>query len=50
LTTSGCIAGSVEELVESQLAGYRVWLEAIDCAGVEQRLYFETGGNGLKAS
>jgi gamma-glutamyl:cysteine ligase YbdK (ATP-grasp superfamily) len=43
-------AKSVEELVERQLAGYRAWIEAMDRAGVERRLYFETGGNALKAS
>jgi len=43
-------ASSVEELVERQLAGYRSWLGAMDRAGVERRLFFETGGNALKAS
>ena len=43
-------ANSVEELVERQLAGYRAWIEAMDRAGVERRLFFETGGNALKAS
>lgn len=43
-------AKSVEELVERQLAGYHAWLEAMDQAGVERRLFFETGGNTLKAS
>jgi hypothetical protein len=43
-------ARSVEELVERQLAGYRAWLLAMDRAGVERRLFFETGGNPLKAS
>jgi len=43
-------AKSVRELVERQLAGYEAWLEAMDRAGVERRLFFETGGNALKAS
>jgi gamma-glutamyl:cysteine ligase YbdK (ATP-grasp superfamily) len=43
-------AQSVRELVERQLAGYEAWLEAMDIAGVERRLFFETGGNILKAS
>jgi Glutamate-cysteine ligase family 2(GCS2) len=43
-------ARSVEELVERQLAGYRAWLRAMDRAGVEERFFFETGGNALKAS
>jgi gamma-glutamyl:cysteine ligase YbdK (ATP-grasp superfamily) len=43
-------AKSVEELVERQLAGYHAWLEAMDRAGVERCLFFETGGNALKAS
>jgi gamma-glutamyl:cysteine ligase YbdK (ATP-grasp superfamily) len=43
-------AKSVRELIERQLAGYEAWLEAMDRAGVERRLFFETGGNTLKAS
>jgi carboxylate-amine ligase len=43
-------AKSVEELVERQLSGYRVWLAAMDRAGVERRLFLETGGNALKAA
>ncbi len=43
-------AGSVRELVERQLAGYRIWLQAMDRAGVERRLFFEAGGDVLKAS
>ena len=43
-------AKSVRELVERQLAGYEAWLAAMDRAGVERRLFFETGGNALKAS
>ena len=41
---------SVEELVKHGLASYRVWLGAMDRAGVERRTFFETGGNVLKAS
>jgi gamma-glutamyl:cysteine ligase YbdK (ATP-grasp superfamily) len=43
-------AKSVRELVERQLASYETWLAAMDRAGVECRLFFETGGNILKAS
>jgi gamma-glutamyl:cysteine ligase YbdK (ATP-grasp superfamily) len=43
-------ARSVEELVERQLSGYRAWLRAMDRAGVERRLFLETGGNALKAA
>ena len=43
-------AKSVRELVERQLTGYEAWLEAMDRAGVERSLFFETGGNSLKAS
>ncbi|HZY56358.1 MAG TPA: glutamate-cysteine ligase family protein, partial [Rubrobacteraceae bacterium] len=43
-------ARSVEELVERRLADHRAWLEAMDRAGVERRLFFETGGNVLKSS
>jgi len=43
-------AKSVRELVERQLAGYEAWLAAMDRAGVERRLFFESGGNALKAS
>ena len=43
-------AKSVRELVERQLAGYEAWLTAMDRAGVERRLFFETEGNALKAS
>ncbi|MDQ3304276.1 MAG: glutamate-cysteine ligase family protein [Actinomycetota bacterium] len=43
-------ARNVEELIERQLAGYKVWLEAMDRSGVDWRLFFETGGNALKAS
>jgi len=41
---------SVEELVERHLSSYEVWLAAMDRAGVERRLFFETGGNVLEAS
>ena len=43
-------ARSVEELVERQLSSYEAWLAAMDRAGVERHLFFETGGNVLKAS
>ena len=43
-------AKSVRELVERQLAGYEAWLAAMDRAGAERRLFFEAGGNALKAS
>ncbi len=43
-------AKSIEELVERQLSSYGAWLAAMDRAGVERRLFFETGGNVLKAS
>ncbi|MDQ3285428.1 MAG: glutamate-cysteine ligase family protein [Actinomycetota bacterium] len=43
-------AKSVRELVERQLAGYEAWLAAMDRAGVDRRLFFEAGGNALKAS
>ena len=43
-------ARSARELVERQLAGYEAWLEAMDRARVERRLFFEAGGNALKAS
>ena len=43
-------ATDVEELVEQQFASYHAWLAAMDRAGVQQRLFFETGGGLLKAS
>ena len=43
-------AGSTRELVEHQLTRYQTWLEALDQAGVERRLFFETGGGLLTAS
>ena len=43
-------AGCVEELVEQQFARYHAWLEALDRAGVERRLFFEMGGTLLRAS
>lgn len=43
-------AGSTKELVEHQLTRYQTWLEALDRAGVERRLFFKTGGGLLKAS
>ena len=41
---------SIEELVEQQFARYHAWLEALDRAGVERRLFFEMGGSLLEAS
>jgi gamma-glutamyl:cysteine ligase YbdK (ATP-grasp superfamily) len=49
----GCLlpyAGSIKELVEQQFARYHAWLAALDRAGVERRLFFETGGSLLRAS
>lgn len=43
-------ARNVEELVELQFARYRAWLEAMDRAGVDRRLYLETGDGMLEAS
>jgi gamma-glutamyl:cysteine ligase YbdK (ATP-grasp superfamily) len=43
-------ARSVEELVERQLAGYQAWLRAMHRSGVDRSLFFENGGNVLKAS
>ena len=43
-------AGSVEQLVELQFSRYHAWLGAMDRAGVERRLFFETGGGLLQAS
>ncbi len=43
-------AGSVEELIGQQFARYHAWLEALDRARVERRLFFETGGTLLRAS
>ncbi len=43
-------AANVEELVELQFARYYAWLEAMDKAGVERHLFFEAGGNLLKAA
>ena len=43
-------AGSAEELVEQQFARYYAWLETLDQAGIERRLFFELGGGLLQAS
>lgn len=43
-------ARTVEELVELQFARYRAWLEAMDRAGVDRRLYHDTGDGMLEAS
>ena len=37
-------------MAERQLAGYEAWLAAMDRAGVQRHLFFETGANTLKAS
>ena len=42
--------GSAEELVEQQFARYHAWLEALDRAGIERRLFFALGGGLLQAS
>jgi hypothetical protein len=41
---------STEELIEQQFSRYHAWLEALDRAGVERRLFFEMGGALLEAS
>jgi hypothetical protein len=38
-------AGRVEDLVDQQSARYRAWFGAMDRAGVERRLFAQTGGN-----
>jgi len=43
-------ATDIEALVEQQFASYYAWLLAMDRAGVEHRLFFESGGGLLKAS
>jgi hypothetical protein len=43
-------ASSTEELVEQQFARYHAWLETLDRAGIERRLFFELGGGLLQAS
>lgn len=43
-------AESAEELVEQQFTRYHTWLEALDRAGVERRLFFEMGGGLLNSS
>ena len=42
-------AASVAELVEQRLAGHRAWLDAIARAGVDEKLFAETGGDVLKS-
>jgi Glutamate-cysteine ligase family 2(GCS2) len=39
---------SVEQLVNQQFDRYRAWLEAMDQAGVEHRLFLEAGGDLLR--
>lgn len=41
-------AESVEHLVHQQVDRYRTWLEAMDRAGVERRLFVESGGDLLR--
>ncbi len=43
-------AGSGEELAKLQFSRYRAWLGAMDRAGVERQLFFETGGGLLSGS
>lgn len=43
-------ADGAEELVEQQFARYHAWLDTLDRAGVERRLFFEMGGALLRAS
>ena len=43
-------ARSAEELVELQFSRYHAWLEYMDRAGVDRRLFFEMGGGPLVAS
>jgi gamma-glutamyl:cysteine ligase YbdK (ATP-grasp superfamily) len=43
-------ASSTEELVEQQFTRYHAWMEAMNRAGVERRLFLETGGGLLSAS
>jgi hypothetical protein len=40
----------VEDLVDQQRARYRAWFKAMDRAGVERRLFAQTGGNLHRAS
>jgi carboxylate-amine ligase len=41
-------AEDVEQLVRQQFDRYRAWLEAMDRAGVERRLFLEAGGDLLR--
>jgi carboxylate-amine ligase len=41
-------ASSIEKLVEQQFYRYYSWLEAMDRAGVERRLFLDSGGELLK--
>jgi carboxylate-amine ligase len=43
-------AASVGELVELQFSRYHAWLEYMDRAGVDRKLFFEMGGGLLEAS
>ncbi|MGF1481601.1 MAG: glutamate-cysteine ligase family protein [Cyanophyceae cyanobacterium] len=42
-------AETVEDLVEQQFYRYYTWLQAMDEAGVERRLFWDSGGELLKA-
>jgi gamma-glutamyl:cysteine ligase YbdK (ATP-grasp superfamily) len=43
-------ASRVEDLVDQQRERYRAWFAAMDLAGVERRLFAQTGGNLHRAS
>lgn len=43
-------ASGVEELARQRDARYRAWLEAMALAGVDRRLFIESGGTPLRAS
>jgi Glutamate-cysteine ligase family 2(GCS2) len=43
-------AQDVEQLVQGQFDRYDAWLEAMDEAGVERRLFLEAGGDLLRAA
>jgi gamma-glutamyl:cysteine ligase YbdK (ATP-grasp superfamily) len=43
-------ASRVEDLVDQQRARYRAWFAAMDRAGVERRIFAQTGGNLHRAS
>jgi hypothetical protein len=43
-------ASRVEDLIDQQRAHYNAWFAAMDLAGVERRLFAQTGGNLHRAS